>query len=870
MLSLMLASATLVPTASLGTEPASKSIENTQTAETSAEITSATEATHRAAADSTYTINVRVAGTMANELLNVIDQWTDVADLTVTGTPNSADLQILSRLTNLRRLDLSQTYIPSIGGCSGLTKLATVILPSSVLTVEARAFTGCTALTSINLPNATTIEDSGFHGCESLLTIDIPKVTTICNSAFYRCFALQSIDLSKITALGSRAFYECKVLTSVDLSSLTSFDKLEPSNAFSSCSNLQTVYLGNLPYIPSSMFSGTALFSIDLPSSVERIESYAFRSCQLTSITLNEGLHSIQNDAFGYNHSLSEITLPSSLYYINISAFDGCFVRDYTSNTYSSSLTNVYCHNLVPLATEAFTNATWVKNATLHVPAASVNAYKLDDHWYKFANIVPMDGKIDQVTITNSFTLYDYAGLADKLNLTLETTEVDYSNYATGHLTINADAPLSVGSYLQHVNVSQAESTESNGQWLYYYPLCATLITENDITADNIEIRMDVRANQWQFISFPFDVNVSDIEMPENALWVIRRYSGSDRAAMTGNTWHNMTDGMTLRAGEGYILHCIPNDDDYSYNTSITMTVRSAATNNKNNIFNHSDAVTALDDYPSEFAHNRSWNLVGNPYPSHYDISALDFTAPITIWNGDKYVAMSPLDDDYTLRPFEAFFVQRPANNGELRFGKNGRTHEPGFASRSNRVQSRTAGSNRQVLNFIISGNGASDRARLVLNEEANAEYELERDASKFMSDNKAVPQIFVNDNSVHYSIDERPCGNGTFLLGASFGEAGEYTITLDSRNFSGKATIEDTETGITADITNAPFTFVTEAGSNPSRFRVHISNDASGINGIETDSEEAPTGTPYNLKGQPTDRNAQGIIIIDGKKIKN
>lgn len=602
-----------------------------------------------------------------------------------------------------------------------------------------------------------------------------------------------------------------------------------------------------------------SLSSIDFPPSITHIGSYAFCNCAFTSITFNKGLQSIESDAFCNNPSLSEITLPSSICSIDEQAF----IRNYDSYS-NPSLNNVYCHNLVPLATKAFTNATWLRNATLHVPAASVNAYKLDDNWYKFVNIVAMEGKIDQATILNTFTLYDYAGLADKINLTLETTKIDYSNYATGHLTINADAPLSVGSYLQHVNVSQVVSTE----WLNYYP-CATLITENDITADNIEIRMDVRANQWQFISFPFDVNVSDIEMPANTLWVIRRYSGSDRAAMTGNTWQNMTNGTTLRAGEGYILHCIPSDDDYSYNTAITMIVR-AANNNGNNMFNHSDAAIALNDYPSEFAHNRSWNLVGNPYPSHYDISALDFAAPITTWDGQKYIAQSPLDDDYTLRPFEAFFVQCPANDKELRFGKAGRTHESDPTKHLNKVQSRSIDTNRQVLNFIISGNGASDRTRLVLNEEAMVGYELERDASKFMSDNKAVPQLFVNDNNVHYAIDERPIGNGTFLLGASFGEAGEYTIKLDSRNFPGKATIEDTETGITADITAAPFTFVTEAGMNPSRFRVHVTNDASGINNIETDSNEAPANTSYNLKGQPTGRDAQGIVIIDGKKIKN
>ena len=87
-----------------------------------------------------YTISVNTAGTLAYKLLEVVNQWTDVDELTISGHLNAEDMKYFYRMTQLRKLDLSQTDISSIGGCSGLTELIEVILPSTVNTVEDYAF----------------------------------------------------------------------------------------------------------------------------------------------------------------------------------------------------------------------------------------------------------------------------------------------------------------------------------------------------------------------------------------------------------------------------------------------------------------------------------------------------------------------------------------------------------------------------------------------------------------------------------------------------------------------------------------------------------------------------------------------------------
>lgn len=819
-----------------------------------------------------YTIHVPTAGQFGNLLLNEIQQWTDVDELTVSGSLNADDLALISRMTQIRKLDLSQTDITSFVGCNGLTQLTTVVLPSTVTSIGEYAFSNCIRLGSIALPNVTEVGYQAFSGCsllkgielpmaatlgryafqncENLQSVKIPAVTEIQEGCFYCCYALNDINLSNVQIIKREAFYDCFALTKVDLSSATELS----SAIFEYCHKLSDVTLSDkLSSIPSNMFDDCdSLTSITLPSSVQSIGDFAFRETSLKSIVIPEGCTTIGSYAF-YRCPMETISIPSTITQIGSSAFSTSMVKD------------LYCYVIVPFSTSAFYN---MSSATLHVPEFSVNAYRLHDDWYNFFQTVAIEGDIEKLNINQDFTIYAYNGLASGVDVTLNygMGYYEWGNYTgdnPAHLTVNANSAFSVGSYLQYQNLYSHDD--------YYYdyeldqyvygknPYCTTLITQNEMTAESACIHAYLPTNRWSFISFPYDVNVSDITVPEGTLWVVRKYSGEDRAAMTGNTWQNMTEGTVLKAGEGYIFHCNSSNDNSS-NVEVVF----PAANGTGSLFAYDDVVIPLNEYASEFAHNRSWNLVGNPYPAYFNTQKMEFDAPITVWNGYGYTAYSLLDDDYVLTPNEAFFVQRTADSESITFRKEGRMHSAGLGYADEYAVTRSASVERHVYNFLLSGNNYSDRARLVMNEMAQMEYESNRDASKFMSSNADVQQLYINDGGVKYAIDERPMDNGIVGLGAYFGKAGEYTLSLaNNPNSEVSVMLTDKLTGTVTDLTTESYTFNAGQGTVNDRFVIALM----GTTGIESSvADETPVTAVYTLDGKlmpTTDNLPAGIYIV-------
>ncbi len=91
---------------------------------------------------------------------------------------------------------------------------------SAVTSIGNFAFSGCSGLTSVTIPDGvTSIGGCAFHGCSHLTSVTIPdSVTSIGIGAFEDCGELTSVTIpNSVTSIGDNAFSCCSGLTSVTL-----------------------------------------------------------------------------------------------------------------------------------------------------------------------------------------------------------------------------------------------------------------------------------------------------------------------------------------------------------------------------------------------------------------------------------------------------------------------------------------------------------------------------------------------------------------------------------------------------------------------------------------------------------------------------
>ena len=853
------------------------------------------------------------AGDLGHVVIDEAGYLQEVNKLIIEGELNSDDWSKIKQMTNLTELDLSKALIDEIPSYAFSERWAIdkVVLPPTLKKIGSNAFQR-TALTSVNIPdNVETIEDCAFGGAGYMQEVHLPdSLTSLGGSAFEYCRNLRAVKIpSKIKVITWYAFRYCDSLQSVELhDSITGFgnesfagcDLREitlpksttavGNHAFEGNANLSKVTFNEgLIYIGESAFQNTAIDTLNCPSTLRNIYNSAFAGCRnLRQINLNEGLTRIEQYALA-NNKATEIVLPSSLEYCAGGAFDDC-----------DSLVTIEARSVMPPNTGSgcpLTSSDLTK-AVLYVPVWSLAEYQLATGWNQFYTFRTSDFMPQYVKVNKDF----YFTLRDELapdyrpdiELTVTNNQItdsqNNSDYQHGNLTISGRSKLAVNDFSMVLSPYAKYSYEGGG---YYYnndyrylrPTC--LIVKGEMRAENVTINLWNATNRWQFVSFPFDVKVSDIvPVDSTTSWVIRSHSGAERAA--GNAaavWQNLSADDVLQAGKGYIMQCYkPNDKSGSYDAA-QFTVRPLTTTvNRQQIFNADNRTVALEEHLAEFEHNRSWNLIGNPYPSYFDTRFLDFGAPFMVWNSNNqnYEAYSPVDDSYILAPAEAFFVQRPVDQENITFLKDGRQtdryartlveEEPASAPQRIRAaydsNTHTA-AQRTVFNITLAKDGLqADRTRVVINEAATMQYDLSRDAAKFTGTEPAVSQIFTINGATRYAINERPLNNGQALLGLHFGTDGTYTIGLSNQP-DGQITLEDRLTGTKLQLNGtAGYSFTAKAGDSTDRFVLHFDAVATGINAATANEADRNDDT-YTLDGRKVNNpTAPGLYIKGGKKV--
>lgn len=290
---------------------------------------------------------------------------TNIGDGAFEGCINLSSVSIPSSVTNIG----SQAF-------SGCTNLPSISIPSGVKSIGTYAFEGCSLLSSISVDGANTkflsengvlfnkaqtsivkypegksgttytipssvktIENRAFSGCTSLTSITIPEgVTKIGGTAFENCASLVSMSIpSSVTTIGSYPFRYCSALSSISVDGANTQFMSENGVLFDKEKTKIIKY-------PEAK-SGTAYI---IPSGVTSIEDYAFDHCSsLTSVIIPDGITTIGTCAFREATSLTSVIIPTTVTSIGGSSFSGCS---------SLGTVTIYARPLTTYGSNAFKN----------------------------------------------------------------------------------------------------------------------------------------------------------------------------------------------------------------------------------------------------------------------------------------------------------------------------------------------------------------------------------------------------------------------------------------------------------------------------------------------------------------------------------
>ncbi len=176
---------------------------------------------------------------------------------------------------------------------------------------------------------------------------------------------------------------------------------------FSTCASLFGVVIPEgITYIGMDAFrSDYNLVNIEFPKSLESIGNMAFEGSGISSVVIPDKVQVIGNMTFSKCYNLSSITLGKGVHTIEQNAF------------YSSpNLGEITVLNTTPpqLHERGFSN--W--NATIYVPAESVERYRMADQWNRFPTINPLQSEEEtEGLVVKFYTSTSFAGIDDEVTV---------------------------------------------------------------------------------------------------------------------------------------------------------------------------------------------------------------------------------------------------------------------------------------------------------------------------------------------------------------------------------------------------------------------------------------------------------------------
>jgi hypothetical protein len=838
-------------------------------------------------------VTLEAAGSLGAKLTELNIPLATILELRITGPMNASDFEVIKQIELLQKADLSKATMEEDrlpdSAFGGLRYLEEVILPNTIKEIGNSAFSGLSALRKVNMPEfVERIGESAFSDCYSLQKIDLSLLSHL-KAIGYSTFSSSScvpVSLKLPDGLERIDGYAFNTgVTSVDFLN-TSLSYIG-NNAFYACPITGTLsFPGTLRSIGNSAFASAKVSSIKLKSTeMVRLDGAdVFKSVDKTTckVYVPKGMKDTYkantywspfgNNIVEFGQLITSTSNNENYGWVEGSgAYEEGEIVTLKAVCQDGNWEDYYWAKYVNLFFGWYDGETKVSDDTIYTYKAGKEDKAFVGKFVRISfpntsdllQMVRNDSK--SITVRVEMPADDprlFAGwyendqcVSKEEELTVQVGMVDRSLEARffddglmvvngGNVIVNDQNKVDGPAVILHHGSLTVEGNEIWKPKSFAYYRDASLLVDAEIQTEAISFNWNARSNYWHFVSFPYDLKMSEIKLTSSdARFVVREYDGKSRADKgVGESWRQLSDSETLKANTGYIIQFNSNDGLPDAFTTKTGDMKA--------LFNRASVTIPLNTYASDNAMNANWNFVGNPYPAYYSVERLfadGLDATVTVWSPDlnNYEYYTQDDKDVYLAPLTAFFVQKKTSN--LVFNPEGRV--AALPRETQAASALRSVDNRQVVNLLLAGEKASDRTRVVFNEAASLEYEIGLDAAKFGSPNAEAASFYSLDTQGNrLAINERPVADGVVRLGCVLPAKGSYTISLKERIGKGIQLV-DKQTGAVCDLNQEAYTFEAEAGTLSDRFELRSD--------VVTSVEAIDASIRWNVR--------EGLLIVSG-----
>lgn len=413
--------------------------------------------------------------------------------------------------------------------------------------------------------------------------------------------------------------------------------------------------------------------------------------------------------------------------------------------------------------------------------------------------------------------------------------------------------------------------------------------------------------SQWYFISFPYDVLLTDIVGLNSTLgtyntdWFIKYWDGQARAinrTATGSNWKKyistdanyIANGGYLKANVGYIIGLASGTKQIYFPMKKNYTI----------------PMDGVKTIPASYfvkgdgtydAYSDGWNLIGVPFFTK--LSGADFPSGYKILLSDggaskTYTVKYASDITTTpINPFISYYIQA-GSTGNITFNTTSRSLVP------RKVSQTTDFDNVRI--FYTSSTG-EDYMNLELDDTQSTAYVIGRDFVKWFGTGTPKPQVYMTQGGYNLAVDAVDYTSAVNIPVTVYNlTAGNVTFKADVSYASTLETLilTDKTTGTNTNLLTSDYTYAAAAGTVSNRFILSAQRVATGTTVVSDDGiriitsegnlrvENIPAGSNVKLfdmlgrliKNENSNQNIveliglyKGIYIVQitiNKKVKN